>query len=84
MPKLVNNLFFKYQLSCTFPGCGGVLHIEQAPNAGWNKGSTIPYDPGYPDVARCPRCKRHQMRVMNEPPPPPVEEPVGWTKIPTK
>jgi hypothetical protein len=84
MPKVENPIFFKYRLSCTFPGCNGVQLVEQAMSAGWAKGSVVPHDPSHPDVARCPRCKRHMMKVSNEPPPPPPINPVGWERIPTK
>lgn len=84
MPKMVNPLFFTYQLTCTFPGCGGVRLIEQAMSAGWESGRVIPYDPSSPDVARCHKCKRYRMKVTNAPPPPKPVEPVGWTKVPTK
>jgi hypothetical protein len=84
MPKLVNPFFFEYRLECTFPGCGGVRLIEQSESAGWAKGSIIPYDASHPDVARCHRCQRYMMKVVNEPAPPAPVEPVGWTKVPTK
>lgn len=84
MPKMVNPLFFGYRLACTFPGCYGKALIEQAESAGWTMGSIIPEDSSYPDVGRCPVCKRHVMKVVLVPPSPKPIEPVGWTKIPTE
>jgi hypothetical protein len=81
---MVNPLFFEYKLVCSHPGCFGKAALEQAMSAGWTLGSVIPEDPTNSDVGRCPVCKRHKMKVMNEPPPKKLQLPVGWTKIPSE
>ena len=82
MPRMVNPLFVAYRLACTHPGCTGLQSIEQAMSAGWQLGDVIPYDASHPDVARCPRCKRHNMKVVAAPEPLQPDPPKGFTEIP--
>ncbi len=83
-PVVPNPVFAKYKLVCTYPGCKGAQQIEQAQSAGLRIGDLVPEDPGNFHYARCPRCKRTQMRVVEAPEPPKPKTPVGWTKIPTE
>lgn len=79
-----DDLYFTYQLLCTHEGCGGALLQTQGVSAGYTIGALVPFDPSLPAYGRCPRCKRHQMKVSTAPTPPPPPGPVGFTRIPSE
>lgn len=80
----MNPMFAKYRLSCTHPGCGAIRWIEQAFSAGLREGDMVPPDPSDPVFARCQRCQRYKMKVVEGPPQSEPLLPEGFTKIPTE
>lgn len=79
-----NPLFAKYKLACTFPGCTGKSIVEQAQSAGLQLGELVPEDSANPNFARCPRCRRCLMKVVEGPPLPDPKGPEGFTRLPTR
>jgi len=78
------DLYFTYQLLCTYAGCGGSLRQEQGVSAGYTIGHMVPADSSLPAYGRCPKCKRHRMKVNSMPVPTPPPGPVGFTRVPTE
>lgn len=82
--QITNPLFAKYKLACTFLGCTGKSIVEQAESAGLRVGELVPEDSANPSFARCPKCRRCVMKVVEGPPPPEARGPVGFSRIPTE
>ena len=83
-PRNPHGLYQKYELTCTWDGCGGKRLFEQAASAGLVLGSLVPEDPSEPTIGRCPRCKRCKMKVTGVPTPAVVPYDNGFTNIPTE
>jgi hypothetical protein len=83
-PVQPNEIFTKYRLVCSHPGCKGRQEIDQAQSAGLQVGSIVPDHPQDFHFGRCPICKRTGMRVVQGPPVPAPQKPKGWVRIPTK
>lgn len=81
---IIDKLAGKYLLKCTHPGCYGEVIAQMNLGVGWSVGQVIPMDPSRPEIARCPICKRHKMRVESEPEKPKPPGPKGFTKVPTE
>ncbi len=84
MPAIVNPIFQTYKLACTWQTCGGTVLLDQAASAGLVLGSLVPGDPSDFHYARCPRCKRCLMKVVEAPKQAEPLPPRGFTKIPTE
>lgn len=83
MPRL-DPLVAKYTLACSEPSCAGRANVEQSCGVGWKLGDLVQMDSTRLSYARCPQCKRHNMKVVQVPPLPPRPGPKGFSKIPTE
>ena len=74
----------EFQTKCQFPGCPGIGIEWRIISEGWYAGMMIPEDPTNPQIGLCPKCRRHQMMVVRVPDLPPVNDPRGFWRFPTK
>jgi hypothetical protein len=81
MPKH-DALAGNYELECTF--CGAKAKVQMNLGAGWRIGQVLEPDPTEPARGRCHQCKRHAMKVISVPPPPPLPRPKGFRIVPEK
>lgn len=79
-----DDLYGDYTLACSHPGCAGKSIQQQAISSGLRPGDLVPEDPSDPSFARCPLCKRHQMKVLTIPSPATQRAPNGFSKIPVE
>ncbi len=79
---VVNPIFAKYKLACTFSGCGGQRVLELGQSCGLQVGDMVPPSFGPADEYGCPRCRRAVMRVIEAPPLPLPQEPKGFVRLP--